>query len=217
MVRAVEPVVEKARRRIRHVLRLARAGPEFVIHQLLDIGFAVSLRVLHEPQHRRLPHQQAAIRAGHRPRQIEAVGKHRPLVQFPVPVRILQHHDPAERLVFALAFHVVHVAGRHQFGVKSRRNLERGEFLRRRKRLRRRQFELDLHILRPGILIVNRPERGRAGQRQRPDANGRSVKRKTDGRCRFHEFKGRPGANVGISHRLASPRKYWRNYFPNRE
>ena len=80
------------------------------IYLLLHVGHAVALRVLHKPQRRWLRDEHAAIHAEQPARQDEAVGEDGALVHLPIAVGVLQHDDATERLVLALAFHIVHVA-----------------------------------------------------------------------------------------------------------
>ena len=198
-VGVVDPVVEEARGRIRHVLGLSAARAVCAVHLLLQVGDTRALRVLHKPHHGRLRDEHAAIHAQDRARQDEAVGKDGALVHLPVAVRILEHDDAAERLVLALALDVLHVAAHFadkeaslfiptlrnwrldhrlsgdELDVETLRDFERLQLLLRGERLRRRELEFNLKCLRPRVLRMQRPcERACGERRGGEDAGSRA-------------------------------------------
>jgi hypothetical protein len=117
--------------------------------QLLAVHFQVAVGVVHQPDVRRLEHQDAAVERFDRPRLNEAVREHGPLVHLAVVVRVLEHDDASDgievrlrrlevRNVFRIFDHphaTVRIPvdgnrildegfGRHQLGVKSGRQIE---------------------------------------------------------------------------------------------
>ncbi len=110
-LRGVHPVVERPEQAVRVVLD-GRLPPAVLIgDQILRIRLQIPVGVFHQPEIRRLADQHAVGEHLERPRQDEPVGEHRAFVHLPVGVGVLEHDDPAGRLVLVRSLDVVHVAG----------------------------------------------------------------------------------------------------------
>ena len=78
--------------------------------EILRIGLEVAVRVAHQPEIRRLTDEHAVSEHLQRSRKDQPLGEHGPLVHPAIVVRILEHHDPTERLVLVGGGDRVHVA-----------------------------------------------------------------------------------------------------------
>ena len=124
-VRRVNPVVQHPHQTVGVMLGIRRVG--VILRDFrLRICHAVAVRVAHEPQVRWLPDQYAIANQRHRARHHEVLRKNGALVHPPVAIRILEHRDHSERLVFTLPINVVHVTAHFEHPELSvRRDLHR--------------------------------------------------------------------------------------------
>jgi hypothetical protein len=125
VVRALDPVVERPQRAVGHVLRLTALLAERVVDRLPQVGHAVAVGVAMPDEVRRFGDQRAVAERHHRARHHQRIDEHRRPVEDAVAVGVLEPRDPAGRLVFAAAFHVVHVAA-HLADVEPRLCVEAG-------------------------------------------------------------------------------------------
>src|SRR5262245_59884787 len=92
----VDIVVHRPEEAVGIVLRAA--GVAVVGSDLrLNVGFAVAVRVLHEPEVRRGADEYAALDDRDGTRQHQVVRKYRLLVVLPVVIRILKNGDLSDR------------------------------------------------------------------------------------------------------------------------
>ncbi len=84
--------------------------PYSIGDELLAIGAKIAVRVLEQPEVRRLRDEHAAVEHLQPARQDEAVLKNGALVHAAVVVRVFEHDDLADRLVLAFRVDVGHVA-----------------------------------------------------------------------------------------------------------
>ena len=79
--------------------------------ELLAVGPKIAIGILQQPDVRRFAYEHAAIEHLQRSRLDQTVGKHRTPVHAPVAVRVFQHHDASDGIVFARRLDIAHVAG----------------------------------------------------------------------------------------------------------
>ncbi len=172
---APDRVVHGPHGRVRHVLRLTAERAEVGGDHFFHIRHAIAVRVFAEEQLRRHGDQSATIHRHHRTRHDDFVEKRRRLVHAPIAIRVFEQRNTSRGLLFRAASQIVHVATHladieppliikthrhrrfdhrlrcHELDAEALFHLKRLHRLLRRKRLRRRQFELQLDLLRAGV------------------------------------------------------------------
>jgi hypothetical protein len=83
---------------VRVLLDSGLAPPVLRGHQLLRVHPQVAVGVAHQPDIRRLPDERAAIEHLQRSGEDQPVGEDRAFVHHAVVVRVLEHHDAADRV-----------------------------------------------------------------------------------------------------------------------
>ena len=117
MVRAVNPVVQRAEQTVRRVFgSSARAefrvgfGRVVVCHERFFVTLQVAVRVATKPEVWRFGHERAAAHERQRARHHEAVEEHCPLVHSAIAVSVFENDHIAHLVGFADAINVWHVA-----------------------------------------------------------------------------------------------------------
>ncbi len=109
--RCVDMIVEPPHQAVRVVLDVRFLTPVLIRHELLAIGTEIAVRILKQPQVRRLCDEHAAVEYLQPSRQNEPLLKHGALVHPSIGIGVFEHDNLPDRRVLAAGIDVGHVSG----------------------------------------------------------------------------------------------------------